>query len=94
MCAQYTRAYRATNQARGGGGGGIAGGEANAKQLVPTARNPLGVKGVGEAGTVGSIPAVMNAITDAIGTNALEMPATPQAVWAALQAARPAQAAE
>ena len=49
--------------------------------------NPLGMKGCGEAGAIGSPPAVMNAITDAIGTNALEMPATPQAVWAALQAA-------
>ena len=56
--------------------------------------NPLGMKGCGEAGAIGSPPAVMNAITDAIGTNALEMPATPQAVWAALKAARPAQAAE
>jgi carbon-monoxide dehydrogenase large subunit len=55
---------------------------------VPTARNPLGVKGVGEAGTVGALPAVMNAINDAlhqVGAPSVEMPATPQKVWQALQ---------
>jgi len=55
---------------------------------VPTARNPLGVKGVGEAGTVGAMPAVMNAINDALhraGAPTIEMPATPQKVWQALQ---------
>jgi carbon-monoxide dehydrogenase large subunit len=59
--------------------------------VVPTARNPLGVKGVGEAGTVGALPAVMNAINDAlhhIGAPPVEMPATPEKVWRALQAAR------
>ncbi|WP_306031452.1 xanthine dehydrogenase family protein molybdopterin-binding subunit [Stappia sp. MMSF_3263] len=56
--------------------------------------NPLGMKGCGEAGAIGSPPAVINAITDAIGTNALEMPATPQAVWRALKTVQPAQAAE
>ena len=56
---------------------------------VPTARNPLGVKGVGEAGTVGALPAVMNAVNDALaqaGAPAIEMPATPEKVWRALQA--------
>ncbi len=60
---------------------------------VPTQRNPLGVKGVGEAGTVGALPAVMNAINDAlhhIGAPAIEMPATPEKVWRALQAAKSA----
>jgi len=47
--------------------------------------NPLGIKGCGEAGAIGSPPAVINAITDAIGNNDLTMPATPQAVWRALQ---------
>jgi len=47
--------------------------------------NPLGIKGCGEAGAIGSPPAVINAITDALGTEAIAMPATPQAVWAALQ---------
>jgi carbon-monoxide dehydrogenase large subunit len=58
--------------------------------VVPTARNPLGVKGVGEAGTVGAMPAIMNAINDALhraGAPAIEMPATPQKVWKALQQA-------
>ncbi|WP_217983303.1 xanthine dehydrogenase family protein molybdopterin-binding subunit [Actibacterium ureilyticum] len=49
--------------------------------------NPLGIKGCGEAGAIGTPPAVINAITDAIGNNNLAMPATPQAVWKALQAA-------
>lgn len=50
--------------------------------------NPLGMKGCGEAGAIGSPPAVINAITDAIGNNNLAMPATPQAVWNAIQAAK------
>ncbi|MBZ8132960.1 xanthine dehydrogenase family protein molybdopterin-binding subunit [Afifella sp. IM 167] len=49
--------------------------------------NPLGIKGCGEAGAIGSPPAVMNAITDAIGNNDLSMPATPEKVWRALRAA-------
>ncbi len=56
--------------------------------------NPLGMKGCGEAGTIGSPPAVINAITDAIGNNDLSMPATPAKVWAAIQAAGVKQAAE
>jgi carbon-monoxide dehydrogenase large subunit len=48
--------------------------------------NPLGVKGCGEAGAIGSSAAVINAITDAIGNNALEMPATPDRVWRAMHA--------
>jgi carbon-monoxide dehydrogenase large subunit len=47
--------------------------------------NPLGIKGCGEAGAIAAPAAVMNAITDAIGTEDLAMPATPQAVWAAIQ---------
>ena len=46
--------------------------------------NPLGIKGCGEAGAIGSPPAVINAITDAIGHNNLQMPATPANVWAAI----------
>ena len=60
---------------------------------VPTARNPLGVKGVGEAGTVGAMPAIMNAINDAlhrVGAPPIEMPATQEKVWRALQAAKAA----
>jgi carbon-monoxide dehydrogenase large subunit len=55
---------------------------------VPTKLNPLGVKGAGEAGTVGALAAVMNAIVDAIGTEAIEMPATPEKVWRALNGKR------
>jgi carbon-monoxide dehydrogenase large subunit len=62
---------------------------------VPCKTNPLGVKGAGEAGAIGSCPAVINAIIDALdrayGIRAIDMPATPQKVWAAIQAAgRPA----
>jgi carbon-monoxide dehydrogenase large subunit len=46
--------------------------------------NPLGVKGCGEAGAIGASGAVINAITDAIGNNKLEMPATPDRVWTAI----------
>lgn len=50
---------------------------------TPSPSNPLGIKGCGEAGAIGSPPAVMNAITDALGHEDLAMPATPQKVWAA-----------
>jgi aerobic carbon-monoxide dehydrogenase large subunit len=46
--------------------------------------NPLGIKGCGEAGAIGASAAVINAITDAIGNNRLEMPATPDRVWRAI----------
>ena len=58
---------------------------------VPAKTNPLGVKGIGEAGCVGAPPAVMNAILDALatlGVEHLDMPATPHRVWQAIQAAR------
>jgi len=50
--------------------------------------NPLGIKGCGEAGAIGSPPALINAITDAIGNNDLTMPATAERVWAALRSAQ------
>jgi carbon-monoxide dehydrogenase large subunit len=56
---------------------------------VPTKLNPLGAKGVGEAGVTGSLPAVMNAVVDALqqaGVRDFEMPATPLRVWNALRA--------
>jgi carbon-monoxide dehydrogenase large subunit len=56
--------------------------------------NPLGIKGCGEAGAIGAPPAVINAVTDAIGTEDLSMPATPSRVWAALAWARQPVAAE
>ncbi|GLR98693.1 MULTISPECIES: xanthine dehydrogenase family protein molybdopterin-binding subunit [Bradyrhizobium] len=49
--------------------------------------NPLGIKGCGEAGAIGASAAVINAITDAIGKNNLEMPATPDRVWRTVHAA-------
>jgi carbon-monoxide dehydrogenase large subunit len=63
---------------------------------VPTKTNPLGVKGCGEAGCVGAMPAVANAIVDALsvyGIRHIEMPATPERVWRAIQEASK-QAAE
>ena len=56
-------------------------------QTTPCPSNPLGIKGCGEAGAIGSPPALINAITDAIGNNDLTMPATPQKVWLAANAA-------
>jgi carbon-monoxide dehydrogenase large subunit len=55
---------------------------------VPTQLNPLGVKGAGEAGTVGALAAAMNAIVDALGTEDIEMPTTPERVWRALNRKR------
>jgi carbon-monoxide dehydrogenase large subunit len=54
---------------------------------VPCASNPLGVKGAGEAGAVGSPPAVINALVDALNGKPVDMPATPERVWKLLQAA-------
>ena len=54
---------------------------------VPTKTNPLGVKGAGEAGCVGALPAVTNAVVDALrefGVKHIEMPATPERVWQAM----------
>ena len=56
---------------------------------VPTRHNPLGAKGAGEAGTVGALPAVMNAILhalDPVGVRELDMPATSERVWQAISA--------
>jgi aerobic carbon-monoxide dehydrogenase large subunit len=51
---------------------------------APATTNPLGVKGVGEAGTTGALAAIMNAIADAVpGAAHLDMPATPEKIWAA-----------
>jgi carbon-monoxide dehydrogenase large subunit len=58
---------------------------------VPTKLNPLGAKGVGEAGVTGSMPALMNAVVDALlqaGVKEFEMPATSARVWQAIQQAR------
>ena len=61
---------------------------------TPTDINPLGVKGIGEAGTIGSIPSVQNAVIDAVahlGVRHIPMPATPQRVWTAISEARAGQ---
>jgi aerobic carbon-monoxide dehydrogenase large subunit len=58
---------------------------------TPATSNPLGVKGIGEAGTIASTPAVVNGIIDALrpmGVRDITMPCTPQRVWRAIQAAR------
>ncbi|GAB2915299.1 xanthine dehydrogenase family protein molybdopterin-binding subunit [Nonomuraea fastidiosa] len=55
---------------------------------TPSTTNPLGVKGVGEAGTIASTPAVVNAVVDALrpyGINDVQMPCTPERIWRALQ---------
>ncbi len=55
---------------------------------VPTATNPLGVKGAGEAGTIGAMPCLMNAALNALapmGVTQLNMPLTPNRVWVAMQ---------
>ncbi len=61
-----------------------------ATTVTPSPSNPLGVKGIGEAGTIGSAPAVINAVVDALqpyGVTDIEMPATPQRIWRAIKEA-------
>jgi len=58
---------------------------------TPTPLNALGAKGIGESGTIGSTPAVQNAVVDAVahlGVRHIDMPCTPERVWRAIQAAR------
>ncbi len=61
---------------------------------TPAPSNPLGIKGCGEAGAIAAPPAVINAITDALGHEDIAMPATPQAVWKAAQKTIKTMAAE
>jgi carbon-monoxide dehydrogenase large subunit len=64
---------------------------------TPTTVNPLGVKGIGEAGTIGATPAIQNAVVDALahlGIRHIDMPATPQRVWTAINEARKAHQAQ
>jgi len=70
---------------------GLVGGLRLVDHPVPTPTNPLGAKGVGEAGVTGSLPALMNAVLDALrpaGVQRFDMPATPQRLWRAIAAAR------
>ena len=62
--------------------------------LAPSSTNPLGMKGIGEAGTIGAAPAVINAVINAVvdalspfGVRDITMPATPQRVWQAIKEA-------
>ena len=52
---------------------------------VPCVTNALGVKGAGEAGAVGSPPALINAVVDALDGRGVDMPATPEVIWKTLQ---------
>ena len=56
-----------------------------AYEEIPCVTNDLGAKGCGEAGTVGALPAIMSAISDALGVLHIDMPATPERVWRALR---------
>lgn len=64
-----------------------------ATHAVPATTNPLGAKGCGEAGCAGSLPSIMNALVDALaplGVKHIDMPATPEKVWQAIQSAKAA----
>jgi aerobic carbon-monoxide dehydrogenase large subunit len=68
-----------------------------ADMATPTTYNPLGAKGIGEAGTIGATPAVQNAVVDAVshlGVRHIDMPTSPQRVWRAIQAAQRSAAQE
>ena len=59
--------------------------------MIPCKTNPLGVKGIGESGTIGAPPTIINAVIDALsplGVDAIDMPATPLRVWQTIQAAK------
>jgi carbon-monoxide dehydrogenase large subunit len=63
---------------------------------TPTTYNPIGAKGIGEAGTIGATPAVQNAVVDAVahlGVRHIDMPTSPMRIWEALEAARSARPA-
>jgi carbon-monoxide dehydrogenase large subunit len=67
-----------------------------AMEEVPCLTNPLGVKGIGESGTIGAPPTIINAVIDALtplGVTQIDMPATPLRVWQAIERAKKAKAA-
>ena len=68
--------------------------QARFDESVPCKTNLLGVKGCGELGTIGAVPAVVHAVLDALDVPHLEMPLTPEKVWRALQDRQMPQAAE
>jgi carbon-monoxide dehydrogenase large subunit len=55
------------------------------RTVTPTPTNPLGAKGIGEAGAIGSTPAVVNALADALGGADVQIPVTPEQIWRALR---------
>ena len=62
-----------------------------ASHVTPSPTNPMGVKGIGEAGTIAATPAVINAVVDALrpmGITDVAMPASPQTVWRAINEAQ------
>jgi len=64
---------------------------------TPTPHNPLGAKGIGESGTIGSMPAVHNAVIDAVshlGVRHIDMPCTPERMWRAMRDAEAGQLAD
>ena len=66
------------------------------RTVSPSPSNPIGVKGAGEAGTIAASPAVMNAVVDALahlGVMHMDMPATSEKVWRAIQDAKETQRA-
>jgi carbon-monoxide dehydrogenase large subunit len=67
-----------------------------ALEEIPCKTNPLGVKGIGESGTIGAPPTIVNALIDALsplGVDQIDMPATPLRVWETIQRAKGKQAA-
>ena len=67
--------------------------DTNTDETTPCKINPLGAKGVGELGTVGGTPTVINAVLDALrplGVKTIEMPATPEKIWQAIRSAKQA----
>jgi aerobic carbon-monoxide dehydrogenase large subunit len=59
--------------------------------VTPSPNNPLGIKGVGEAGTIGATPAIANAVIDALsplGVRHVDLPLTPETVWRAIAGAK------
>ena len=68
----------------------------SAHTCTPSPVNPLGVKGVGEAGTIGSTPAMVNSVVDALahlGVRHIDMPLTPEKIWKLVSASKGSQAA-
>jgi carbon-monoxide dehydrogenase large subunit len=68
----------------------------SALEEIPAKTNPLGIKGIGESGTIGAPPTVINAVIDALrplGVDHIDMPATPFRVWQAIQNAKTSTAA-